>query len=323
MSCSAPPAADRGSRPALAAMDFRAIGTANRIVATELSALPDAVTLAQRHLADLDAAVSRFRDDSEVSRLAAAAAQEPAGMRVSAMFVDYLLAGLRAARLTDGLVDPTVGSAVVAAGYDADLDVVRRRGLFIGADTAAVPGWQHIEVDPDTGQVNTPAGCLIDLGATAKAYAADRIAVLLGERLPGGFLVSLGGDIATAGTLPPDGWQIGVEGADGSILQLVSSTGQAFATSSTRLRTWTGVDGPRHHILDPRTGRPAVTRWAQVSCAAASALEANAASTAAVILDDAAPGWLTERGIPARLDALDGTVTTTPGWPAVTAGDQA
>ena len=139
----------------------------------------------------------------------------------------------------------------------------------------------------------------------------------LAARFPGGFLVNLGGDIATAGDLPAGGWRIGIEAASGSPLQVVTGAGQAFATSSTQKRTWaTGVsDERRHHIVDPRTGRTAASPWAQVTCAAASALEANAASTAAIILGPEAPDWLRRNGIPARLDSLDGTVMTTPGWP--------
>jgi thiamine biosynthesis lipoprotein len=95
----------------------------------------------------------------------------------------------------------------------------------------------------------------------------------------------------------------------------VTSTGQAIATSSTQRRVWQTDDGPRHHIVDPRTGRTASTVWSQVSCAATSCLEANAASTAAIVLGADAPDWLVEHGIPARLETLDGHVVTTPGWP--------
>jgi thiamine biosynthesis lipoprotein len=172
-----------------------------------------------------------------------------------------------------------------------------------------------VRIDDATDAVSVPQSCLLDLGASAKGYAADTIADLLARRLPGGFLVSLGGDIAVSGEMPDGGWRIGIEDADGRTVQVVTSTGQAIATSSTRLRTWLAGDGTRHHIIDPRTGTTAPTTWAQVTCAAASALEANAASTAAVVLGESAPSWLDEHGIPARLDALDGSMRTTAGWP--------
>ena len=173
-----------------------------------------------------------------------------------------------------------------------------------------------------TDRVTVPAGCLLDLGATAKAHAADVLADRLATRLPGGFLVDLGGDIAVGGPPPEGGWRVGVEDADEHVVQVLAlHPGQAVATSSTRLRTWTAADGTtRHHVVDPRTGVTAAATWAQVTVVAASALEANAASTAAVVLGPEAPAWLGTTGLPARLDT--GTdVVTTPGWPAPVAAD--
>lgn len=308
------------SRGTVVSSAFRAIGTTNRILATDPGALAEATALAQNHLAELDAAVSRFRPDSEVCVLASRARSGPASALASPTFAAYLRAALRAARITDGLVDPTVGAAVVANGYDADLDEVRARPARAAAHGAPVPGWWTVDLDGATDRVTVPAGCLIDLGATAKAHAADTIADLLAARLPGGFLVNLGGDLAVSGEAPGSGWQIGVEAADGTIVQVVTGTGQAFATSSTRLRTWDTSEGRRHHIVDPRTGATADTPWAQVTCAASSALEANAASTAAVVLGADAPAWLSAHGIPARLDGVDGSVVLTPGWPDVEEG---
>jgi thiamine biosynthesis lipoprotein len=161
---------------------------------------------------------------------------------------------------------------------------------------------------------------VLDLGSTAKAHAADTIARLLATLLPGGFLVDLGGDVAVGGPAPDAGWQVGVEASDGSVLQVVSTTRQALATSSTRLRRWATTGGARHHVVDPRTGTTAPATWAQVTCAGASALEANAASTAAIVLGPAAPSWLAGHGIPARLDGADGTVHLTPGWPQADKG---
>ncbi len=300
---------------------FTALGTTNRVLTTEPTVIAAAVLIAQDHLAELDAAASRFREDSEVSRLARRAADGPARAFASPVLAAYLRAALRAAALTDGLVDPTVGSAVVATGYDADLDLVRARGPVLGSRApgpstpVSVPGWRSIVLDQATDRVTVPQGCLLDLGSSAKGHAADTIARMLAERLPGGFLVSLGGDIAVSGTVPPGGWRVGVEDADGRTVQVVTTTGQGIATSSTRLRTWTADGVTRHHIVDPRTGRTAEAAWAQVSCAGASALEANAASTAAIVLGPAAPDWLAAHAVPARLDALDGTVIVTSGWP--------
>ncbi len=277
--------------------------------------LGEALDTARSHLRALDVAVSRFRPDSEVSLLAARSTHGPASAFVSPIFADYLAAALRAARLTGGLVDPTVGQALSATGYDVDLDEVRARGVFHQTVTRPVPHWTSVHLDVARRRVSVAPHTLLDLGSSAKAHAADTIAARLAATLPGGFLVNLGGDIAVSGERPPTGWTIGIEGADGRTRQTVRSDGQAITTSSTRARVWAAEDGPRHHIIDPRTGRTASTVWAQVSCAAASALEANAASTASIVLGEGSTEWLAQQGIPARLESLDGTVTTTPGWP--------
>ena len=294
---------------------FDAIGTTNRVLATDPDALAAAVALTKDYLADLDRAVSRFRDDSEVSRLAATATRATTWCWASPLFLDHLDAARRAARLSDGLVDFTVGSAMIAAGYDQDLAAVRARpGFTVTLTGARVPGWETVGRTRD-GRVSTPQGTVLDFGSTAKARAADVIARRLALTLPGGFLVNLGGDIATSGAAPGDGWRIGVEAAGGSVLQVVTITTQCVATSSTQLRRWQTDTGTVHHIVDPRTGRPASTAWAQVTCIAADALEANTASTAALVLGEDAPDWLIRKGVAARLDRPDGTVTYTPGWP--------
>jgi thiamine biosynthesis lipoprotein len=309
--------------PPLGRAMFRAISTRNTILTTDPRAAVPAARIAQEYLAELDRAVSRFRPDSEVSLLAARARTRAASAFVSPTFADHLATGLRVARNTGGLVDPTVGSALVASGYDEDIDAVRAR-RFPLADTRrpAVPGWTAVRLSQATRRVTVPRGTLLDLGATAKAYAADVLAALLPAQLPGGFLVDLGGDIAVAGDTPVGGWQIGVEDATGRVLQVVASTGQAVATSSTRHRRWSSATGERHHIIDPRTGRTAPATWAQVTCAAPTAVEANAAATAAIVLGPSGPAWLQEQGVAARLEALDGRTVTTPGWPAASTSER-
>jgi thiamine biosynthesis lipoprotein len=313
------------TRPAPAGTRFEAIGTTIRLVVTDPAVLEEATAEVRDHLAALDLAVSRFRPDSEVSRLALAAEGGPASALASPTFAGSLRAALRTARLTDGLVDPTVGRAVVHAGYDADIDVVRRRAASAAptGSPAAVPGWRSITIDPVTDRVEVPQGCLLDLGASAKAHAADVLAQRLAARLPGGFLVNLGGDIALSGQAPDEGWQVAVDDVTGATLQVVGLvSGQGIATSSTRHRTWFDADGgTRHHILDPRTGHTANATWDQVTCVAANALEANAASTAAVVLGEDAPKWLRTKGIPARLDG-PGRVVTTSGWPDPSQGSE-
>ncbi|MGV1008286.1 MAG: FAD:protein FMN transferase [Dermatophilaceae bacterium] len=299
--------------------EFSAIGCEHTILTLDPTALAPAGELAETVLAELDMVASRFRPDSEVSRIAEVAADGDVVVVVSPLLGGCIEAALHAADITDGVVDPTVGRALVACGYDADLAVVRRRAAHErpgeGEVVSVVPGWRTMRYDPGTRVLAVPSGSLLDLGATAKAFAADVIAARLAQQLPGGFLVNLGGDIAVSGELPGAGWEIGVADHQGVTRQVVVSTGQAVATSSTQVRTWTHGSEKRHHILDPCTGRTAASVWAQVSCAGTSAVEANAASTAAIILGADAPAWLQGCGIPARLDAVDGSVVVTPGWP--------
>ena len=310
----AEPAAPSGAST-VGTATFEAIGTTNSILTTDPACLASAVELAQAQLAELDAAVSRFRDDSEVMRLSRAAASGTVWYFASALFNDHLDAALHAAWISGGLVDFTVGNALIDAGYNADLPLVRARETWTPSPRPAiVPGWRRVQRGPG-GAVTVPRGTVLDFGATAKSHAADTIAKLLAERFCGGFLVNLGGDVATSGTAPADGWHVGVEDADGAVVQVITITDQAVATSSTRLRTWTTDTGTSHHIIDPFTAEPAAAVWAQVTCVAANALEANTASTAAIILGEEAPAWLTGVGIAARLDRPDGRSTFTPRWP--------
>ena len=302
------------SPPTVAESAFQAIGTTCRLLVTVPEVLDAATGMAREHLADLDAAASRFRPDSEVSRLAALATTGRASRLVSILLADHLRAALEMSELTDGLVDPSVGAAVIASGYDADIDQIRASGASRGGAPAPVPGWRTITVS-DANVVSVPQGMVIDLGATAKAHAADTIARRLAARFRGGFLVNLGGDIAVSGDVPRDGWQIGVELADGHEAQVIRSDGPAVCTSSTRLRTWTSGGEQRHHIIDPRTGASAEVVWASVSCAAPSAIVANAMSTAAVVLGRDAPAWLEAKGVMARLDGVAGEVVLVNGWP--------
>jgi thiamine biosynthesis lipoprotein len=270
----------------------------------------------ETHLADIDAACSRFRPDSE---LAAVNAARGRAVPVSPLLLDALEVALRAARLTGGLVDPTVGGALVLSGYDRDFALVR--GSRVRRVRAGrVAGWSVVELDRDAGTVRLPAGVRLDLGATAKALAADGAAAGALEAGVRGVLVNLGGDIATAGDAPAGGWAVRVTdshraGPDAAGQDVTIASG-GLSTSSTTVRRWRRRGGAAHHIVDPRTGLPAAEHWRTVSVAAASCVDANIASTAAIVLGAPAPGWLADGGMPARLVSRAGAVTTTAGWPA-------
>ena len=296
--------------------DFRALGTGCVVLVTDPTRLQPAVDEVHAELADVDLACSRFRPDSELEMVNNNAGST---VDVSPLFLDAVLVALRAARLTDGDVDPTVGEAMQILGYDRDFGQLPRDGEAI-ATLVRVPGWQKIEVNPERSSVRIPRGVRLDLGATAKALAADRAATRAAAVAGCGVLVSLGGDLAVAGPPPARGWDVRVTDdhaagpdADGQTV-LVQSGG--LATSSTTVRRWARGGKELHHVVDPRTGRPADEVWRTVSVAAASCVDANIASTAAIIRGEAAPAWLDSLGLPARLVLPEGSVVRVGGWPA-------
>ena len=230
---------------------------------------------------------------------------------------------LRAAELTDGDVDPTVGEAIVAAGYDRDFSLVPPDGPALNLVVKAVPGWRHVRLDLTSRTLAMPPGTRLDLGATAKAWAADRAAARIAAELGCGVLVGLGGDIAVAGPAPGNGWRIRVQDVTGRPEEVpdgpstvVAITSGGLATSSTTARRWRRGGSILHHILDPRTGLPPAPVWRTISVTAATCADANAASTAAIIRGAQAAGWLAAIRLPARLVDVSGGVETVAGWPA-------
>ena len=341
---------------------FRVFGTTATLLITEASALPAARRLADAEFAAVDLACSRFRPDSELSALNAAGG---ATVRISELFAELLGEALRAARLTDGAVDPTCGRALAELGYDRDFGLLEpapalapgtagpgrpgpgpagsgpaspgsaspgparlgpagsgpaSAGAASQAPPArAVPGWRSVQLDTGPPRVTLAGGAQLDLGATAKARAADRCAAAIAGQLGCGVLVSLGGDIAVAGPVPAGGWRIRVTddhaaGPDAAG-QTVSITSGGLATSSTMVRAWAREGRRMHHIVDPATGEPARSCWRTVSVAAGSCTDANAASTAAIVRGAAAISWLEDLSLPARLVREDGSVAVIAGWP--------
>ncbi|MEI2701185.1 MAG: FAD:protein FMN transferase [Baekduia sp.] len=302
---------------AFASPPFKAIGTTNRILATDPELLYDAIAIARAELERLDRAASRFRPDSELSAIHRSAAAGDTVVRLSPCLNAVLAAVLEAASETGGLVDPTVGRALIDAGYDRDFAALDPDAA--GPARGPILGWQRLRHDRRAGLLALPHGTVIDVGAVGKAVCADRIARRLSQSLRGGFLVDLGGDIAISGDPPPGGWAVAVQGEDGFTRDVVRTSRLALASSSTERRRWRTADGElRHHILDPRTGAPADPVWSLVTCAAPTCAAANAAATAAVVLGDAAPDWLEERRVAARLERADGIVVATSRWPATT-----
>ncbi|MFF5189670.1 FAD:protein FMN transferase [Streptomyces sp. NPDC000345] len=305
---------------ATAATEWRALGTTVRLVVTDPALLDSCNLLLARHLAEVDAACSRFRPDSELAALDTTAGRP---VRVSPLLAEALDVALRAAEATDGAVDPTVGSAMDAIGYDRDFTLVREDDRPVRLTLRRTPGWRTVTLDRATGTVTLPAGVRLDLGATAKAWAADRAARTLADTAGCGVLVGLGGDTAVAGAAPAGGWQVRVQDVTGPVddtpahgaYATVGLHSGGLATSGTTARRWRRGGHELHHIVDPRTGLPVRSPWRTVSVAAATCADANAASTAALVKGAGAEQWLTRLGLPARLVTRNGAVVTTPGWP--------
>jgi thiamine biosynthesis lipoprotein ApbE len=305
------------SRTTATSADDRALGGSLRVVVTRPSDLAPAKAAVDEVVRAVDLAASRFRDDSELSRLNAIPDRE---VIVSPLLAKLIAAALRGARLTDGAVDPTIGSAMKLAGYNADFADVPADGLAIDLVVSRVPGWQAIAFNESSRSIQLPPGVEIDLGATAKAIASDlAAAAALATIDGGGVLVSLGGDIAVAGEAPAEGWLIQASEDSGAPIdereETISIRSGGIATSSTTVRRWIRGGVALHHIIDPVTGLPSDGPWRTATVVAGTCVDANIASTAAIVKGRAAIEWLEANGLPARLVDREGTVHRLSGWP--------
>lgn len=298
-------------------VSFAALGTTVQIVTADPTRSVAAVAAVMREVDDLDRGCSRFRRDSDLEAVNNAAGS---WCSVGPVLIGALEVALHAARLTDGDVDPTVGPALEAIGYDRDFASME----LSGAGSPPIPAgrWREVEVDAEEWRVRIPAGTSLDLGATAKAWCADRSAAAAHQAAGCGVLVSLGGDLAVAGPPPGEGWTVGVADShadDPSGDADIRIFDGGVATSSTTVRRWTREGASVHHIVDPSTGRSAEEVWRTVTVAAASCADANVASTASIVRGEEALAWLEAKRLPARLVRASGAVVTTSRWPVRTA----
>jgi FAD:protein FMN transferase len=298
---------------------FQALGCQAVVGVADGAVMSSARAEVMAEVAACDLACSRFRDDSELMGLNAPGRRQ-LEVAVSPWLADALGMALRAARDTDGLVDPTIGQCLIDLGYDRSFELLTPDQPLVVRATHT-PAWEHVSVRRQAARV--PLGVRLDLGATAKALCADRAAQRASIVSGCGVLVSLGGDIALAGQAPDDGWAVRV--TDRADIDPASGPGQTIAvrqgglaTSGVAARRWAQEGWARHHLVDPRTAMPAVGTWRTVSVAAASCVEANISSTAAVIMGGPAPQWLSRRGTHARLVGVDGEVVFVGDWPPAT-----
>ena len=240
-----------------------------------------------------DRTFSRFRDDSELTRVNAAAGRP---VRVSRVFAEMLHLALEAAHETAGLVDPTFGAELEAAGYNDDFAALADRPTFT---LSAGPAEQHA-VRQAGRLILAPRSVKLDLNGVVKGRTVDDALMLLdGE----GF-VSAGGDIATHGSLV-------VRLPGGGAVKLVRG---GLATSGSDRRRWVRGGAVHHHLIDPRTGVSARSPWQQVTACGSTCVAADIAAKAAFLHGSSGPAWLDERGVPGRFLSIDGVTHVNRSW---------
>lgn len=299
-----------------------------RLTVTDYRVLDRACADLRELMDRVDRVASRFRDDSELMRV-----NRNAGtlVPVSPLFTELLDVALVAAEETGGATDPTLGAEVIAAGYDTDIAAVRARTAPLttipsparpdgpsGRETGPTPiragRWRSVRRVERFGMVGVPAGVALDLGATAKAWTADRAATTIARRYGCATLVEIGGDLRAAGKTERP-WLIEVAERAGDTGVLVTLTHGGLTTSTRTVRRWPGPSGEAHHVIDPRTGLPAAGPWRTASVWAPTAVRANTFSTAIVATGEAAETRLRLAGHPARLIGATGAVRELGGWP--------
>lgn len=276
--------------------------TTMRLVVSRPNALEPATTILRELLGRVEEAASCFRPDSQVCRIATS---DATGHHVSPLLAQLVQAALRAAKLSGGRVDPTVGTVI---------DHLNTAPTVLSSvSTTRRVTWRDIDLQGQT--LAMPAHTLLDTGATGKAFIADLAAQSISDALGCGVLVSLGGDLRVAGPDPEQGWSVLVQDGATEPASTVDLRGaRAIATSST-LHRRIGADRA-HHIINPLTMAPIAPVWRTVSVASPTCVSANTWSTAAIVAGRDGADLLAATGLPARLVDLDGSVLRLGGWPA-------
>ncbi len=250
--------------------------------------------VAEAEVRRLEELWSRFRPDSEVSRLNDRSGQSVA---VSAETITLVCRALRAHRLTGGWFDPFMARTIADLGYDRDfLHLIGVEAAPVGQGSyslgdgatlrRAAPA-DEVVIDREARTVRLPTGFGLDPGGIGKGLAADLVsatALAAGAR---GALVNLGGDLRCRGEHPGDGWTITISDPVGdrpALDEWVRITEGAVATSTPLKRRWIAPDGSAaHHLLHPATGRPVDIEVASVTVIAPSGWLAEALSKALLI----------------------------------------
>ena len=267
---------------------FHAMGTEIELL-VDAAGADDALAAAESEFHRLEALLTRFRPESELSRL-----NEAGSLEVGADLLDVVELALAARARTDGRFDPTVHDAVVAAGYDRSFEQLPEEGtaVIVGAVTGG-------SVLIDGSKIELAPGTRLDLGGIGKGYAAARAAELLSAAGPA--LVNAGGDIAIKGGT----WPVGVETAEGELTLELTSGG--LATSGRDRRRWRRNGVEQHHLIDPATGLPSPSDLLRVTVVAPDAVEAEVWAKALFIAgEEEAVREADMRGLPCVLVTADG-----------------
>lgn len=276
---------------------------------------------AELFFATSESALSRFLATSDLTLLNRSAGCGP--VLVSPILGEVTQRALAAARATNGMFDPTLGTLLAHLGYDRPFPLVAP--FADDAVPALVPphrdsAWREIAVDPVACTVALPAGVALDFGGIGKGWTVDRVMGHL-QATPGvrGGLVNAGGDLRVWGVAPEGEpmWAVGVEDPrefdrDCAVL---ASADRAVATSSTAYRRWRRGDRWVHHLLDPRTGQPAATDLAAVTVVGPSAAWAEVHAKVALL-----SGIVEGRAYLGARDDYEGLLIATDGTQHCTGG---
>lgn len=288
-------------------VQFPAMGTAATLLFAG-DAPADAINEARNLFAEWEATLSRFRADSELSRVNAADGQTT---EIGPLLMHVVTTALDAARATDGAFDPTLGRHMVAIGYERSFHDGPRATSRPVTPLPPLAGWRDIDVDETNGTITLPAGTALDLGGIAKGMAVDAVAALLADRGVDVGLVDAGGDMRVVRDDAAE-WTIGITEAPGYAIALMAG---GLATSSVTKRRWLQGGVRRHHLIDPNTGQPARSNLRAVTVAASTCARAEvAAKTALVLGTDLGTRFLTRRGLPALLTLQTGSTISVSGW---------
>jgi thiamine biosynthesis lipoprotein len=312
----------------LARREGRALGSPLRLtIAGDDRLIDRAWAAVELTFAEVDRAMSRFRDDSEITDLCRRSPRPLASP--SRTLVRALVAADRARRVTRGRFDPRVVEALERIGYHGAAingDTVAADGPGTDAEgggpsDASGPGGRILARDGRRGPVSIPVP--IDLGGIGKGlalrWAADALDQLLGPTIDhgGGYLLDAGGDITGAGAPGPDGpWMVGIDDPAGGAAPLATvaiAQRGAIATSSIQRLHWQVGGRTVHHLIDPRTGEPGGAGLIAVSVAGPDAAWAEVWSKALFLEGAAGIGPAARgRGLAAWWVPEDGRLEMTP-----------